>query len=237
MIGWTDYSANPAQTTHNSKVNRNTWAFTGLIAISLSGCGSPQPVAKTPAAPPIRFAGKVTPPESLAPTDLALFSETGRLRVGDSLDEATRVFPSPHGMVGPKELPPGFGQEFRARGFESREEGLGLILMDNRVALALRRLENRAFPEVQDLVAEFKVSFGEAQESVAGARIEYRFWEIEDQRLMLCTAPDKNDPTRFDITMAVGPINLMDALRMSYPAAREDRAVAERTLPGLRHPG
>lgn len=237
MIGWTDYSANLPRTKHNSVVNRNTRILAALIAVSLAGCGAPPQSPATSVAPPIRFPGKVAAPESLAPTDLALFSDTGRLRVGDSLEEATRVFPSPHGMVGPKELPPGFGPEFRARGYETREEGLGLILMDNRVAIALRRLENLEFPAVQEIVANFKENFGEAQESVSGARIDYRFWSKEDQRLMLCTAPDRNDPTRFDVSMAVGPTSLMDALRMSYPAAREDRAVAERTLPGLKHPG
>lgn len=209
------------------------FAFTALVG---GGCSRSEPVAQKATVPPIRFGGKVEVPSSLAPTDLALISESGRLRVGDSLEEAGRAFPPPDSF-GLKELPPGFGTGFRARGFETRDEGLGLILVDNRVAIAVRREENVKVERIEDVVKSFVRQFGEPDESVSGARIEYRFWNKEDQRLMLCTAPDRADPTHFDVTMAVGVMTLMDALRMSYPMAREDRAMAERALPGVRHPG
>lgn len=201
------------------------------------GCSRSEPVAQKPTIPPIRFGTKVEVPSSLAPTDLGLMGESGSLRVGDSLEEASRVFPSPQNAFGLKELPPGFGPTFKARGFETREEGLGLILVDDRVAVAIRREENVNGEKVEEVTKAFVRQFGEPDESVTGARIEYRFWNKEDQRLMLCSAPDREDPTHYDMTMAVGVSNLMDALRMSYPMAREDRAMAERALPGLRHPG
>lgn len=210
----------------------------GLVAATLvAGCSQEPATAAKPTVPPIRFGGKVEVPTALAPTDLALLSDEGRLRVGDSMDDASRVFPSPERAFGLKDLPPGFGSGFRARGYESAQDGLGLILVDNRVALAVRRLENVSFDAAQSAAKRFITEFGEAEESVSGARIDYRFWTKEDQRLMVCTAPDRTDPTRFDVTMAVGTAKIMDALRMSYPSAREDRAMAERVMPGLRHPG
>ncbi len=216
---------------------KSHFALLLLVAALLGGgCSRSEPVAQKATVPPIRFGGKVEVPSSLAPTDLALMSENGRLRVGDSLEEAGRTFPPPDAF-GLKELPPGFGTGFRARGYETREEGLGLILVDNRVAIAVRREENVNADKIEEVVKAFVRQFGEPDESVSGARIEYRFWNKEDQRLMLCTAPDREDPTHYDVTMAVGVMTLMDALRMSYPMAREDRAMAERALPGVRHPG
>lgn len=203
----------------------------------LAGCSkTPAPVAKnTP--PPIRFAGKVAVPNSLAPTDLGILNDGTLLRVGDSLEDANRAFPAPQDIFGLKELPPGFGSGFRARGFETPREGLGLILVDNRVAVAMRRLEDVSVDAAKEAVRRYVAEFGDATESVSGARIEYRFWTKEDQRLMVCTAPDRKETSRFDVTVAVGVSTLMDALRMSHASAREDRAIAERALPGLRHPG
>lgn len=234
---WTDYSAILPRTKHNSKVNCRTLVIVVAAPVMLIGCGRSAPDSGRAPVPPLQFTAKVEVPPSLAPTDLALISGKERLQVGDSLEKAARVLPSPVGAFGLKDLPPGFGQAFRARGFETRDDGLGLILVDNRVALAMRRVENVSVEAIEEVVKTYIRQFGEPDESISGARIEYRFWRKEDQRLMLCTAPDRAEPARFDVTVAVGVISLMDALRMSYPAAREDRAMAERALPGLRHPG
>lgn len=202
-----------------------------------AGCSKPPaPVAKT-TPPPIRFAGKVPVPNSLAPTDLGILNDGNLLRVGDSLEDANRAFPAPQDIFGLKELPPGFGTGFRARGYETPREGLGLILVDNRVAVALRRVEDISADAANESLRRYVEEFGDASETVKGARIEYRFWSKEDQRLMVCLAPDRKEPTRFDVTVAVGVSTLMDALRMSYASAREDRAIAEKALPGVRHPG
>jgi hypothetical protein len=202
-----------------------------------AGCSKQAtPVVKNSPAP-IRFAGKVEVPDSLAPTDLGILNDGNLLRVGDSLEDANRVFPAPQDIFGLKELPPGFGSGFRARGYETPREGLGLILVDNRVAVAMRRIEDVSADTAKDAVRRYVAEFGEPSESVSGARIEYRFWSKEDQRLMVCTAPDRKEPSRYDVTVAVGVSTLMDALRMSYASAREDRAIAEKALPGLRHPG
>lgn len=209
----------------------------GCLLLVIAGCSKqPAPVAtKTP--PPIRFAGKVDVPNSLAPTDLGILNDGAPVRVGDSLEDANRAFPAPQDIFGLKELPPGFGSGFRARGFETPRDGLGLILVDNRVAVAMRRIEDVSADAAKEAVRRYVAEFGDASESVSGARIEYRFWSKEDQRLMVCTAPDRKEPSRFDVTVAVGVSTLMDALRMSHASAREDRAIAEKALPGLRHPG
>ncbi len=218
---------------HNRTV-RKVWIL-GLAVIAV-GCGGGDSANKAGSPAPSTVAS-VAPPSSLAPTELALFEGPAKVKVGDSADDADKAFPMPPGAFPFKEIPAGFQGDYRARGYDTSRDGFGVILYDNRVALAMRREENLTSGEITETFKEYQSAYGDPHDAVLGARIQYWFWEAEGQRLMLCAVPDSRDSSRIDLTIAVGDHVVMDALRMNIGSAREDRAAAEKALPAIRHPG
>ena len=175
-------------------------------------------------------------PPSLAPTELAILDGQTKVRVGDSQEDVERAFPIPPNSFPFKELPRQFNGQYRAKGFETAQTGFGAIYHENRLAGGVYRLENVTAGEVQSVVRSYIFALSDATQTLPKGSIQYWFWDRQDQRLMICSVPDRQVPLRYDVTIGLGHTIVMDALRMSYPAAREDQSIGERNRSANRSP-
>jgi hypothetical protein len=166
-------------------------------------------------------------------------NESVFLFVGDSQDQVERLYPRPPGSFDFRELPPAFQQPYRADGWETPEVGFGALYYESRLAEAMRSEQNITEQDVLSTEADYQESLGKPSEVFPGVHVMYWFWEdsAHNQRLMICAVQDKRDAKRFDLTTSVGDVVVMDALRMSPAAAREDRQVLEKSMPTVAHPG
>ena len=64
------------------------------------------------------------------------------LRLHASEEDAFRVFPRPRGAYDFFEEPPLEGDNYVAKGWQSNAEGFGVLMVRNRVVLALQTLDN-----------------------------------------------------------------------------------------------
>ncbi len=190
-----------------------------------TGCGMPAATKPTVAQKAPTELGE---PTSLSPTELALLDGQSRIRIGDAPDDVEKAFPPPVNSFPFKELPRQFNGQYRAKGYETALNGFGAIYHDNRLAGAMWRLENVTAGEVQSIVRTYLSEFNDADQTLPKGSIQYWFWTRQDQRVMICSVPDRQLPLRYDVTVALGHVIVMDALRMSYPAAREDQSIGER---------
>ena len=202
------------------------WWLLGLLGGSLlAGCGGP---SSSPTGTPVRKVAEVEAPPSLSPTDLAMITGQQRLKVGDSPEDGERAFPAPPNAFPFKELPPQFNGMYRAKGYETATGGFGAIFYENRIAAMVYRLENITLGEVQATVHDHELAFGSPNQTLPGKGIQYWFWFKEDHVLMVCAVPDREAIEKFDLTIGVGQQVVMDALRMSYRAGKEDQSIGEK---------
>jgi len=199
-----------------------TISLAGLLLAAGCGITPSKPVAIEKPLPDI------AEPASLGPTELAILDGQSRIRVGDSQEDVERAIPAPPNSFPFKELPRQFNGQYRAKGFETGQMGFGAIYHENRLAGGVYRQENVTAGEVQSIVRAYISAFRDADQTLPSGSIQYWFWRREDQRLMICSVPDRQQPLRYDVTIGLGHEVVMDALRMSYPAAREDQSIGER---------
>lgn len=201
---------------------RRLWPI--LLLFVIGGCGEsnePEAALAVPNEP-------VAHPDVLERGQLCLIGPVGQIHVGDSQDEAEKVFPAPSGSFAVKELPAGFEPPYRARGYESSRDGFAAVLFGERVALAMRREEDVQAASVAALVDRYIAKFGNPDTRVDGPLVTYRFWEREGQRLAIYEAPDVEKTERRDVTVAVGTFGVMDAVRLSQKTAQEDSKAGEK---------
>lgn len=204
---------------------KGRWLVALLSGSLAFGCGAP---SSSPTGVPARKVEQVEAPPSLSPTDLAMITGQARLKVGDSAEDADRAFPTPPNAFPFKELPPQFNGLYRAKGFETATGGFGAVFYENRIAAMVYRMENITPGEVQASVHDHELAFGGPNQTLPGMGIQYWFWFKEDHVLMVCAVPDREQPEKFDLTIGLGQQVVMDALRMSYRAAKEDQSIGEK---------
>lgn len=209
-----------------------------LLLVALAGCGDPASVAPiaTDTAP-----ATTTPPETVASPDfnrlttLALVSGDRTLKVGDSTDQAESFFERPRRSFLLRELPEAFGPGYRARGWESDRQGFGIVSYRDRVAAAMLTVEGVDETVVQETLQTHRRNDDpnnpDRRTFTQESRVaRYWFWEEANQRVMVCAA--KTYRGDFTVTVAVGDIAALDALRMSPEEARNDANRAERAATG-----
>lgn len=211
------------------------------LALLLAGCSGSEAarsnagVAATPvptvAAPQLLRGGKL----GIIPRK----SESEDLSVGDSQDRVDRLFPVPKSSYPVRGLPPGFQPPYRADGFETPTIGFGVIYYEGVVAQAMYRELGITQADVMTTVSDYTDVFGPPTDSIPGTKVSYWFWadQKNSQRLMICAVGEIKDAKRWDLTTAVGEDILMDPLRMSPTAAKEDRQALEKVSPRIEHPG
>lgn len=211
---------------------RKPWLLAALI---LGGCGGGAQVQGPAPAPKPAAAMAVKAPDIEARTHLALIHNGKSLGVGASAEDAEQTFPRPPNASSFKDLPPGFEEPYRARGWETVTQGFGAVFYENRIVGAMFHENTLSQTEVDLTLQSYEATFGKAKYAFEGARSRYYFWESRPHRLMLFALRDK-ETIRYELTLAIGDTVVMDALRMSPVHAREDRLAVE-AKPTVGHPG
>lgn len=194
-----------------------------VLFIGLSGCASK---SVTPDGKNL-FGVPKTRPTNLDGKHLRLLHQNSALYVGDDQSRAFQVFAAPLGSTDVSELPDGWDKEhYRVRGWEKDKDGFGVILMDDAVVLAMFTSERKSEPDVKSILEDYEDILGQPNSPpIQKGDTTYRFWERDRQRLMICTMNIKGEGYR--VTRALGAVDVMDPLRMSEAAAKEDAVQAD----------
>jgi hypothetical protein len=192
------------------------------LLIFSAGCGAPEQ-----AQPQVKAEDRIPAPK-LTASELGLLHNAKVLRIGDSPDLVTVAFPRPAVAYTFKDLPPGFASPYRAEGYETTRDGFGAIYYQGQLAFAMHREQDVTLEDVAETRKRYEERFGNATTQLTGGRVYYLFWESDEHRLMICSAKDHADPSRYDLTIAVGDKTVMDALRMNYDDAVRDKDQAEK---------
>lgn len=113
------------------------WSL-ALIGVVLCGCTS---VNTNDGSPTVNKALSVQVPEY---NDLSLVKlPNGRryICLGDSEDKAMSLFARPSRGFPLEDTIPGFPNDFTAKGWESNQEGFGIVLHDDKIVLAMHQYE------------------------------------------------------------------------------------------------
>lgn len=163
----------------------------------------------------------VGPPNELVKTDLAIFRESGRLQIGDTWDTAIELFRPVKNSYEFSDLPPRFTSPmYKARGWDARREGFGALLYKGRIAFAMYQLAKAEPNQFNDFVELHERQLRRhSVEKIDGKRAQYRFWQVDKQRLMILGLETKGVTK---ITIALGDEVVMKALGISPEDARRE---------------
>ncbi|MEQ1933461.1 MAG: hypothetical protein ABL962_06230 [Fimbriimonadaceae bacterium] len=215
--------------------------FAGMSWLVLSsfmlvaGCSAPALPERPQTMPAIVLPKTVEAPGRLEATTLGLITESDRLHVGDSLEQVEKLFPAPSGSVAIKELPEAFGTRYEGYGFDTGTRSFGSIFFEDKLALAMIYRNAVKVVDSDLIMKSYKDAFGLPEQTVGKGPITYAFWEIQDQRLMICVSTDQKTNLR-NLTISVGHKNMMSALRMGERYATNDVRNAEQ-LPDEKRSG
>jgi hypothetical protein len=216
-----------------------------VTCLALAGCGNGGPSAAVSAStstspgtqPDSTVQPKAAPkePDFAHESRLAIVKRSGTVRVGDTYDQVLAVFPEPRGAFNSVEVPASLPGGYRSRVWETSSEGLGVILFRDRVAVALYTLRRGDWELLRETVSRHEQAFPSiAIDVVSGERANYWFWEEGPQRLMICGFQPRSGETQ--ITVALGDIATMNALRIGSGFARKDQDRLKEIIEGLSAP-
>lgn len=211
------------------------------VGVSVAGCGGPSkegsvfasdpnaPEATDTAVDPTgtKTSAPQGPPDFTRRSRLALLGPGRRLRVGDPATQALEFFDRPARTFVLRDRPPAFPEEYRSKGWESEKESFAILSYENRVVLALYTLQGADERTLQeDFLDVYMGAYDFLQPTVVppGPSARYWFWEDDGHRLMICAARGRAGLT---VSLALGDVSAMDALRMSPSAALVDRRRAD----------
>lgn len=202
-----------------------------ISALVLVGCGPEGAAALdaeaiAPEKPTVQVSTQWTPAED-APL---LLNGDSRLRIHASEEEAFRAFPRPRGAFDFFEEPPIEGDDYTAKGWQTNAEAFGVLLLRNRMVLGLYTLEGADGDTVAEKVRLYEEGMGRPPSVVPGEIGSYWFWESGQTRLMITTSRDAKGKSQ--LAVALGDVAIMNALRMSPDAARQDLVEARSRLQG-----
>ncbi|HZH97872.1 MAG TPA: hypothetical protein VEX38_02790 [Fimbriimonadaceae bacterium] len=203
-----------------------------LPVLGLMGCGGSNQAANTP-----KQESRTIAAPRLTEGELGLIHNRRILRVKDRAEDVSRAFPSPTVAYTFKDLPPGFASPFRAEGYETARDGFGVIYYQGELSAAIHREQGVTVEDVAETRKRYENEFGPGDHHLTGGSVYYIFWERGDQRLMLCSARDLADGSRYNLTLAIGAKTVLDALRINLEDARRDKAEAEKLYSGTGAPG
>lgn len=210
-----------------------------VLAFALAGCGLDSAAGDDAQA---RFSMQEPDFSSEAMFSLR-FSTGNRVALGDIRNHAETEAGHQENQPVVTELPaPLRGSDLNVRSWQGAFGGVGLVLYNERVTAMLETYEGKSISASRfenelkyytDSISRMKETGGSdpVPTVVKGRFVEYRFWETNRQRLMLClyTPPDG----KVKITVAAGFREIMDALRMSPLSARDDQAKTDEMLAPL----
>lgn len=205
------------------------------IALSLliSGCapGGFDPGSMVAEKPSVQVSTQWSPDEG-APY---LIHSDSILRLHESEEDAFRVFPRPRGAYDFFEDTPLEGDAYVAKGWQNNAEGFGVLLVRNRIVLAMQTLDKVDADTVSQRLKLYEEALAPmSPDVVPGEVASYWFWEVGQARLMICQTKDAKQESQ--LVIALGDADVMNALRMSRQAASQDMVEARVKLQKLQNP-
>lgn len=197
--------------------------------VSLFGCQGLDITAEPDQAPGVKDKNSVAAPKSLAPTDLALIRDTGRVLVGDYWNSALQVFPEPKGSFEVDDTPAGFLRPYGSKEWERAKEGFGTILYGDKIAVAMYSLDGADVDRLDSTVQRYTNAFPNIKPSMFfGARVKYWFWHQANQTLMISGLLTDRDGVR--MTIALGDDMPLAAIGVTETRAQDDLPKVESLL-------
>jgi|GEM_PF-3007907 len=207
-----------------------------IVAASLllAGCGAskngddPKPEASLgPDRSMISAPTRLMPPDFVTKSTLKMVRHGDELHVGDTSEDALRVFKEEKNAFQLTDLPPGWKDDsFKCIGWDTGTMGFGAITYGDRMAFGLYHEDRVKEDRLQEMLDTYEKSTEIAPVQVTGSRVRYWFWEEGPQRLMICAVSVPNDGT-LNVSIALGDIHVMDLFRMNKDLADKDKDLSE----------
>jgi hypothetical protein len=204
----------------------------------LIGCGESAPAPPetpaivTPAAEPAKQTLRA--PDFTIESRLSLLNGTsGGVKIGTDAKEALTVFGKPPSSWNTHDLPPSISGAFEAAGWQTKDEGFGMILNKGRLAAALYQLEKTTEERYREILDQNRRSFGEPSKFSEGKFVSYWFWQDADgkspsDQVLLMISATQVLPGKWSITEALGLQPVMNALGMTPEQAPATQRLAEK---------
>jgi hypothetical protein len=204
-----------------------------LVGITAFGCKSATPGSTTGiegSAPPVT----VGDPPPLKDPQLYLLSEGKKIQLGESLDDALRVFEPPKSAFELGQLPPNFQPPYRAIGWETAQQGFGAIGFNTKLVLIMWQIERGDLAQYAKILQLYQDQFPAIQPvEISNRIVRYNFYEVGEESLMILAVPNKGGT--FHITVALGLNPTMAAIGANPEQARKiisDEKIKTQLLPG-----
>lgn len=153
------------------------------------------------------------------------------LYFGASEDDAFQVFKRPRGAYDFFESPPIKGDNYAARGWQSAKETFAGIFLKNRLVLGQYVVEGADEATFANIINQHRMELSPmVPMEVPSSAGTFWFWQKGPSRLMIGVSVDGKKER--EMIMAVGDITVMDGLRMSPDAVRQDLFTANQVLTG-----
>ncbi len=209
-----------------------------LAVLAAIGCGEQQPAnpGASAAGSPVSVPVSKQPllPDFDQTSKLALVKHagpSGSVTVGMNLEDALAVYAEPKDSSEKWDLPEGIAAPFTARGWQTRDEGFGMILYKGQVAAAVYQVEGTSQDRLNEIFQLQKDAYGEGT-FMPGGYAKYWFWQSPqasaDQVLMVCAV--ETQPGKYNVTAAIGTASVMHAIHMSPAAASNDLQKADKIV-------
>lgn len=208
---------------------RRANVLASVAALFACGCAGSE-VASSQVEPPKAEVKKAPEPKFTKQSELGLINGWKVLNVGEKEKVAEDFFERPDRASALRDLPPGLEGSYRSQGWQSANEGFGLLLYDNRVALSMRYFEHADNDLLADLLKRYQRRFPKLAPLQQNARkVRYWFLESGEYRLMLCAVETPSGD--LTVTASVGDSRVMEYLGMDPKSALRDATQVEPAPP------
>ncbi len=196
-----------------------------LVLVALSGCDVAGLAIDGKGTGPQLEVEEVKIDREALTNNLALLSQESSIRIGQDLNTVlVGGFRKPNRGVPLRELPPGVSGDFVGTGWETPERTVSLVAKETDIIMALD-MENTVTPEHRDdVVGQYRRTFGDPQSEVGDDKAKYLFWGSGSVRVMICSVRVRDGVYRLTSVLGLGSV--MDRLRMDADSARQDVGAA-----------
>lgn len=163
----------------------------------------------------------------LSSSSLVYLRDHHKIHLGEDTQKVLGYFSKPSKATSANTLPSSLGPPLVATGWSSKEEGLGVISENDKVVFILHTFNHFNEQTVKEVYGRYQKQFGPPQE-LLGKYSSYWFWHAGNQRLMISSSLDNKG--NWAVTVALGIVSIMDALRMNLDDAKADQAKAATLL-------
>lgn len=212
------------------------WAL--LLVVVLAGCRGAEPVAEdNPEGPEVVAPSPSIEPPTIRESVFQLLYEGYGLRLGEQYADIEPRIAVPKNAFEFTELPPGLTPPFRARGWQSSREGLGVVTYNERVVLIMRQREQASPGDYEEARSFYTSEYPLIPaETVSGGKSQNTFLRKDGQTLMISATRSDAGLT---LTVAIGQDEVMKIIGATPEAVQKGVESLDSMRPGpdAREPG